>query len=98
MPVQVAVLPITEDIHEYAQEVAQGLKEAGVRVITDDRDERIGKKIHATHDQRIPISLIIGKKEMADKTVSIKSEVLGEETIAITNAVEKIKALLKPKV
>ena len=97
-PVQVAILPITEDVNDYAQEVAQALRQSGARVFVDTRDERIGKKIHASKEQRIPISIILGKKEMADNTVSIKSEALGEETLSITEAVSKIQALLKPNV
>ncbi len=97
-PVQVAVLPITEDVNDYAQEVAAALKQAGARVFIDVRDERIGKKIHASKEQRIPIAIILGKKEMADKTVSLKSESLAEETTSIADAVEKIQALLKPNV
>lgn len=95
-PVQVAVLPITEEVNDYAQEVVTALKQAGVRVFIDARDERIGKKIHASKEQRIPIAIILGKKEMTDKTVSIKSELLGEEAIPLPDAIEKIKALLVP--
>ena len=97
-PVQVAVLPITEDVNDYAQEVAQALKQAGARVFVDVRDERIGKKIHASKEQRIPIAIILGKKEMADKTVSLKSESLAEETTSIADAVKNIQSLLQPNV
>jgi threonyl-tRNA synthetase len=95
-PVQVAVLPIAEDVHEYAQEVVAQLKQSGARVFFDDRNESIGKKIHGAHAQRIPISLVIGKREMAENTVSYNQD-KEKEVLSTTDAIAKITDQLKPR-
>src|SRR3989344_1919696 len=73
-PVQVSVLPILEEVFPYAQSVVDALKEKGIRVTMDSRNESIGKKIRDASDQKIPVLLIVGKKEMADGTVSVRSK------------------------
>ncbi|MEO6077614.1 MAG: threonine--tRNA ligase, partial [Candidatus Andersenbacteria bacterium] len=94
-PVQVAVLPIAEDVHEYAQEVVAQLKQAGVRVFFDDRNESIGKKIHGAHAQRIPISLVIGKREATEQTVSYNQD-KEKAVLNIKDAIAKITDQLTP--
>lgn len=72
-PTQVAVLPIAADQHEYAASVAAELKAAGLRVELDDRSESIGKKIREAEVMKVPIMLIVGKKEVEEKTVAVRS-------------------------
>lgn len=95
-PVQVAVLPILDEVSEYAQSVVSALKEQGIRVTIDTRNESIGKKIRDTSDQKIPIMLIIGKKEAADGTVSVRSKLLGEAPLLLADAVAQITEKTKP--
>ncbi len=95
-PVQVSVLPISEDQHEYAQTIAQQLKENNIRVSVDDRSERIGKKIHDASSQKVPVLIIIGKNEMADGTVTLRSNLFEEKPIALAEAVIVIVAKSKP--
>ena len=71
-PVQVAVLPISTNEHPYAQEVATNLRAAGLRIIVDERDESVGKKIARVHTEKIPVRIVIGKKEVAEKTVTLE--------------------------
>lgn len=71
-PMQVAVLPISDDIKKYADEVAAELKKNNIRVFTDDRGETIGKKIRDAEMQKIPYILIVGRREMDSKTVSVR--------------------------
>ena len=73
-PVQVAVLPIGPDEHAYAQEVLTALRSAGLRATIDTRDESIGKKIARVHTEKIPVRIVIGKKEVADNTVTLEME------------------------
>ena len=73
-PVQVAVLPIGADEHSYAREVLQALSRAGLRASIDDRNESIGKKIAKVHSEKIPARVVIGKKEVADKTVTLEMD------------------------
>ncbi|OGY31523.1 MAG: threonine--tRNA ligase [Candidatus Andersenbacteria bacterium RIFCSPHIGHO2_02_FULL_45_11] len=95
-PVQVAILPISEDQHDYAQTIAQQLKEQKIRVTIDDRSERIGKKIHDGSSQKVPVLIIIGKNEMADGTVTLRSSLFEEKPIALAEAVAAITAKSKP--
>ena len=71
-PIQVAVLPIGSDEHSYAQEVLKALRSAGLRATIDTRDESIGKKIARVHTEKIPARIVIGKKEVVDKTVTLE--------------------------
>lgn len=78
-PVQVLVLPIGTDEQQYAQEVMETLHAAGLRVTIDKRNESIGKKIARAHAEKIPARVVIGKKEVADKTVTLEMD--GEKQV-----------------
>lgn len=95
-PVQVSVLPISEDQHEYAATIVAALKEQKIRVSLDDRSERIGKKIHDASAQKVPVLIIVGKNEMADGTVTLRSNLFEEKPIALAEAIEAITAKSKP--
>ncbi|HDZ13161.1 MAG TPA: threonine--tRNA ligase, partial [Bacteroidetes bacterium] len=78
-PVQAAVLPITERHHEYAAGVAQALTNAGVRVFTDDRNEKVGYKIREAETQKIPYMIIIGDKEVEQDKISYRKRHKGDQ-------------------
>jgi threonyl-tRNA synthetase len=86
-PVQVAILPITEEIQEYAKEIAASLEKEGVRFVMDDSSKTIGKKIRNASSQKVPVLMIIGKKEMAEGTVSLRSKLFDEEPLPIADAI-----------
>jgi threonyl-tRNA synthetase len=71
-PVQVAVMPIADRHTDYANQLADTLKEAGIRVEVDARSERINQKIRQAQLEKIPYMLIIGDKEAAANTVSVR--------------------------
>lgn len=71
-PVQVAVLPITDKHHEYANSVEQTLRKAGVRVDIDRRNEKIGFKIREKEVQKVPYMLIIGDREIENQQLSVR--------------------------
>ena len=73
-PVQIMILPISSNEHPYAQEVLSTLRTAGLRATIDERDESIGKKIARVHSEKIPVRIVIGKKEVADKTVTLEMD------------------------
>ncbi|MDR1329276.1 MAG: threonine--tRNA ligase [Oscillospiraceae bacterium] len=77
-PVQVAVLPITERAHAYAQGVADRLDGAGFRVETDTRNEKIGYKIREAQMQKIPYMLVLGDKEAESGALSVRSRSAGD--------------------
>ncbi len=71
-PVQVKVLTITDDQKEYAQTIVQQLNNHGIRTVLDESSDPIAGQIKAAQLQRIPWMIIIGKKEVANNTVSIR--------------------------
>ena len=77
-PVQVAVLPITDRVNEYAEEVARELRVAGMRVETNLRSEKIGAKIRDAQLQKVPFMLVLGDREMEQKTVAVRERAKGD--------------------
>ncbi len=77
-PVQVKILPITDNQHEYAYKVKEELQAKGIRVEVDDRNEKTGYKIREAQLQKIPYMLIVGEKEVEGNTVSIRSREEGD--------------------
>ena len=71
-PVQVEVLTITERADEYAREIAAKLDAAGFRAETDLRNEKIGKKIREATLSKIPYMLVVGDRDIENKTVSVR--------------------------
>ena len=71
-PVQVKILPVSDKFAEYAKKVSDQLKEAGVRVETDDRSEKLGYKIRSAQMEKVPYMLIVGEKEMEENSVSVR--------------------------
>ena len=84
-PVQVAVMNITEKQADYAERVAGELKQAGLRVETDLRNEKISFKIREHSLQKLPYQVIVGDKEVAAQKVAVrtrKGEDLGQMSLA----------------
>ena len=85
-PVQVRILTITDDHIKYAEEIAAFLKKDGIRVELDSRNEKVGFKIREAQTSKIPYMLVIGEKEINDKTVAVrkrkekKTEVMSSES------------------
>jgi threonyl-tRNA synthetase len=77
-PVQVAVLPVSDPHVDYARRVAAGLAEAGVRVRVDDRSESVGRKIRDAELAKLPLMVVVGEREEADGTASVRSHDRGD--------------------
>jgi len=71
-PEQVALIPIGEDNHDYAERLEKELKEVGVRVLNDKRDEQMQAKIRDAQNLKIPYMLILGKREEEEGNASIR--------------------------
>ncbi len=78
-PDQVVVLPISEKFNEYAEQVNRYLNEHDVRSTIDDRNEKIGRKIRDNELKRIPYMLVVGEKEAAEGTVSVRKQGQGDQ-------------------
>ena len=73
MPTQVRVLPITDRAHDYAQEIVDRLRDAGIRAESDYRSEKLGYKIRGAQMQKIPYMLVVGDRDMENQTVSVRT-------------------------
>ncbi len=77
-PVQIAVLPITDRINEYAEGVARELREAGLRVEVNVKSEKIGAKIRDAQLQKVPFMLVLGDREMEQGNVAVRERAKGD--------------------
>jgi threonyl-tRNA synthetase len=77
-PVQVAVLPITDRINAYAEEIARELLDAGLRVEMNLRSEKIGAKIRDAQLQKVPFMLVLGDREMEQRMVAVRERIQGD--------------------
>lgn len=92
-PLQAVVAPIVSDCDGYAQSVADQLDAAGMRVDTDLRNEKINYKIRELSLAKVPVILVVGKKEAEQGTVTLRR--LGseqQETIALADAIARLSA------
>lgn len=72
-PVQVQVIPVSNDIHfDYAKKVKEDLQLAGIRVEIDDRNEKMGYKIREAQMQKIPYMLVVGDNEVSEQAVNVR--------------------------
>ncbi|MEO0168743.1 MAG: threonine--tRNA ligase [candidate division WOR-3 bacterium] len=80
-PVQVKILPIKDEINEYAYKVKGILENEGFRVEVDDRNERLNYKILDAEKHKIPYMLIVGGREMESGTVSVRKRKEGDKGV-----------------
>ena len=72
-PVEVNIIPVSNEHHlEYAKDLAKKLDDAGIRVKIDDRDEKMGYKMRESQTKKIPLTLVLGDKEVEDNSVSYR--------------------------
>lgn len=91
-PVQARLMTIS-DVHvPYAEQVKEKMEQAGIRVELDARNEKIGYKIREAQVQKIPYMLVIGEKEVAEGTLSVRRRGVGDEGSMLVDAfIEKIR-------
>ena len=97
-PVQVKILPITDNQHEYAFDLKEKLVAKGIRVEVDDRNEKTGYKIREAQLQKIPYMLVVGEKEASSNTVAVRSREDGDiGTESIDEFIAKIEKEIEEK-
>lgn len=95
-PTQVKVLTITDEQKEYAQEIANKLQDGGIRTEIDSSSDPISGKIKTAQIEKIPWMVVVGKKEMAQRTITLRyTDGKQEQNIAIDDLVEKAKQACK---
>jgi len=77
-PVQISILPIGQEQHEFAHEINKKLDKLGFRTSLDLRSEKVNRKIAESEQQKIPFALIIGKKEVENQTLSVREHGVGD--------------------
>ncbi|MCL2038957.1 MAG: threonine--tRNA ligase [Bacteroidetes bacterium] len=77
-PIQVSILPIGSNQHDYANAIYEKLDALGFRTYVDTRNEKINRKIAESEQKKIPFALIIGQKEMDNNTLSVREHTKGD--------------------
>jgi len=78
-PTQVQIIPVSEKHFDYAQKIHNVLKDKGIRVETDYRNEKLGYKIREAQLEKVPYMLILGDKEIEENMVSVRSRKDGDK-------------------
>jgi threonyl-tRNA synthetase len=91
-PVQAVISPITSEMNGYAEDIYQQLKKEGIRAELDIRNEKINYKIREHSRQKVPYILVVGKKEVEECSVSVRTlGSLEQQTLPFGDFVLKIK-------
>jgi threonyl-tRNA synthetase len=91
-PEQFTILPISEKYEDYAKKLSESLKDSDICGLIDFRDEKIGRKIRDAEVKKIPYMLIVGEKEAAEGTVSVRRHGEGDlGSMTIEEFTQKIK-------
>ena len=94
-PDQVKVLPVSEKYADYAKKVCNLLKNSEIRSSVDDRNETLGKRIREVSLMRVPIIAIVGEKEVAEGTVSVRHNAVDQGSMTVEGLVGYIAAAVK---
>ena len=90
-PEQVRILPISEKVADYAEEVRRELRRNGVDVDIDGSSERIGYKVRRAQVEKVPYMLVLGAKEAETGAVSVRSRFAGDEGVCpLSEFIDKI--------
>jgi threonyl-tRNA synthetase len=97
-PTQVAVLSISEKTNDYAQQVAEKLKAAGIRVEANLGSEKIGAKIRTATLEKVPYMLVLGEKEQQAGVVAVRHRTEGDKgQMSVDDFVNKAKEEIASK-
>ena len=98
-PTQVNIIPVNNEYHlKYSKKILEKLKKENIRVVLDDREEKLSYKMRESQIKKIPYTLIIGDKEMEDEKVSYRRHSEKETTtIPFKEFVKEIKKQIKDK-
>ncbi|GAB4324770.1 MAG: threonine--tRNA ligase [Geminocystis sp.] len=95
-PVQVRLMPVSDDFSGYAQEVCQKMLSLGIRAEVDNSGERLGKMIRNGEKQKIPVMAVVGASEVENNTLSIRTRASGDlGAIAVSEVIEKVKGAIE---
>ncbi|MFM7447622.1 MAG: threonine--tRNA ligase [Leptolyngbyaceae cyanobacterium] len=97
-PVQVRLLPVSDEQRGYAAAIALQLKQLGYRVEVDHSGDRLGKQIRTAELEKIPVVAVIGKREVENQTLSIRTRQVGElGSLTLVELQKKMEQVIKNK-
>jgi len=98
-PVQVAIIPVSQHFLEYSQKISDELKLNNIRVVLDERNEKIGYKIRDWETSKVPYMLILGEKEVNAQNISIRKHKIGDQgSLSLSEFISKISDEIKNKI
>ncbi len=90
-PDQVKVLPVSEKYADYAKKVVNLLNNSEIRASIDDRNETLGKRIRETSLMRVPLLVIVGEKEQAEESVSVRRGAVDQGSMTVPQFVDYVR-------
>ncbi len=96
-PVQIKVIPVSQEHGDYVNTVADRISAMGYRVETDSRDEKLGKKIRTAQMEKIPFMIVCGDREVEGKTLSVRDRSDGDlGSMTLESLVEMLRRQARP--
>ena len=89
-PIQIAILPVSEKVNDYAYDLKTKFDNVGFRSYVDEKPDKIGSKIRAAELKKIPIMLIVGEKEAANESVSLRRRFVGDQSVGANKIIDEI--------
>ena len=97
-PVQAKIIPVSEKFHDYADNVFKRMRENGLRVEVDKRNEKVGYKIRESEINKIPYMIIVGQDEQENETISVRIRKIGEKKgEKLENLISKLKEKIEKR-
>jgi threonyl-tRNA synthetase len=96
-PEQAIIIPVSESFAKYAGEVHSTLIEEGIRSKLDDRNETLGYRIREAQKMKVPYIVVVGEKEVADKSVAVRNRKGKQEVLKTKKFLEKLQKEIKEK-
>jgi threonyl-tRNA synthetase len=98
-PVQVVVIPVSQNFIDYSSTVLNKLKEHGIRAELDERNEKIGYKIRDWETHKVPYMLILGEKEQSAGNISVRKHKKGDlGSLSLSDFIDNIEIEIKNKI
>jgi threonyl-tRNA synthetase len=94
-PVQIRLLPVTEEQVPFIRQVADQMRLLGIRVEVDNSGERLGKMIRNAEKDKVPVMAVVGAKELESSTLNIRTRVSGElGALAVAEVIDRMKGAI----
>ncbi len=97
-PIQLRLLPVSDEVRDYAESIAADLHKAGLRVEVESSGERLGKLIRTAELEKIPVVAVVGKREVENQTLSVRTREAGDlGTLSVNEVVNRLQTAIASK-